>query len=45
MIKYVILLYFYVTLFQKYKKHKNTKLNKIKKNPAGHLYHEILNYK
>ena len=25
--------------------HKNTRSNKIKKNPAEHLHHEILNYK
>ena len=49
MAKYVILLYFYIKVEQNYtkkkkhKKYKNTRSNKIKKNPTEHLYHEISN--
>ena len=50
MAKYVILLYFYIKVEQNYqkkkkhKKYKNTRSNKIKKNPTEHLYHEISNH-
>jgi len=43
MAKYVILLHFYVSLLQEHQKHKNTRSNKIKKNPTKHLHHEISN--
>ena len=40
--KYVVLLHFYVSIL---KKHKITRLNKIKKDLVEHFYHEISNYR
>ena len=42
MAKYVILINFYVSLIQKYKKHK---IQDKKKNLAEHLHHGISNYR
>ena len=41
-LEYVVLLHFYVSIL---KKHKNTKLNKIKKNLVEYFYHEISNHR
>ena len=44
MAKYVILLRFYVSLFQKHKKQKTKKKYKIKKNLTKYLCHGISNH-